>query len=58
MNFRAKLDTKTEEYIEAIRHELESLEEAKFTGNRSFKLNFREGGIANMNVQMEKSVKL
>ena len=53
-----KLSSKTEEYIEAIRHELEKLEINRFTGNRTFRLNFKEGSVANMNCESAKSLKL
>jgi hypothetical protein len=44
-------------YIDSIRHELEKLEEGKFTGNMEFKINFKEGSPANMNVILATSVK-
>ena len=44
-------------YLETIRHELEMLEEGKFTGNMDFKINFKDGAPANMNVTLAKSVK-
>jgi len=53
-----KLDEQTEKYIESIRYELSKLKENRFTGNRSFRLNFKEGSVANMNLTSEKSVKL
>lgn len=45
-------------YLEFIRRELEKLEQGKFTGNVGFKVNFKEGGIANMNIELNKSVKM
>ncbi len=53
-----KLSSKTEEYVDAIKHELETLEETRFTGNRTFQLNFKEGSVANLNVGSHKSIKL
>lgn len=46
-----------EEYIQTIRHEIEQLS-PDFTGNIEFRLNFKEGSIANMNVSKSKSLKL
>lgn len=48
----------TEEYIIFMRRELEKLEQGKFTGNIEFKVNFKEGGIANLNASLNRSVKL
>jgi len=39
----------------AIRHEIESLDD-KFTGNIEFRLNFKNGSIANMNCTKNKSI--
>jgi hypothetical protein len=44
-------------YLEAIRVELEKLFEGKFTGNMEFKVNFKEGSIANMNIGLNRSIK-
>lgn len=46
-----------EEYIQTIRHEIEQLS-PNFTGNIEFRLNFKEGNIANLNISKAKSVKL
>jgi len=43
-------------YLDAIKHELEKLNPS-FTGNISFQLNYKEGIIGNMNIEMGKSVK-
>lgn len=48
----------TEEYISFMRRELEKLEQGKFTGNIDFKVNFKDGGVANLNCILNKSVKL
>ena len=48
----------TEEYINFIKRELDKLEQGKFTGNIEFKVNFKEGGVANLNCTLNKSVKL
>lgn len=52
------MNSVTEEYIIFIRRELDKLEQGKFTGNIGFKVNLKEGGIANMNVELNKSIKL
>ncbi len=44
-------------YVEFIKRELGKLEESKFTGNVEFQVNFKEGGIANCNVVLRKSIK-
>lgn len=44
-------------YLEAIKHELEELEKGKFTGNMEFKVNFKDGEIANMNIGLNRSLK-
>ena len=44
-------------YLDCIKHELETLEEGKFTGNMDFKINFKDGAPANMNITLAKSVK-
>jgi len=52
------MDKTLEDYIEFIKRDLESLRDARFTGNIEFKVNFKDGGIANMNCSKNKSVKL
>lgn len=47
-----------EYYIEVFRDENQQLVDAKFTGNVEFKVNYKEGGIANMNCSLNKSVKM
>lgn len=44
-------------YLEAIQRELYQLVESKFTGNIKVQLNFKEGGIANMNLDLSKSMR-
>lgn len=45
-------------YIDnVIKHELEQLVESKFTGNIEFKVNMKDGGIANCNCSLNRSVK-
>lgn len=44
-------------YEEAIKRELEELIEARFTGNIEFRVNFKEGSIANVNFGLNKSIK-
>ena len=46
-----------EAYLEFIMGELEKLKEGNFTGNIEFKVNFKEGSIANLNCSLNKSVK-
>lgn len=45
-------------YLEIITHEIEKAINGKLTGNVSFQINFKEGGVANMNIMLGKSVKL
>ena len=47
----------TEEYIQAVRHEIELLSD-DYTGNLEFRFNFKEGSVANMNCSKSKSLKL
>jgi len=47
-----------EKYLEAIRYELEKLRDGKFTGNMDFKVNFKEGSIGNLNIGLNRSLKL
>ncbi len=51
------MDKSIEWYIESIRHELDKLEEGRFTGNMDFKINFKDGFPCNMNIVLAKSVK-
>ena len=43
-------------YLDYIKSEIEQLA-PDFTGNIEFKLNFKQGGIANLNCTLGKSVK-
>ena len=43
-------------YLDYIKNEIEQLA-PDFTGNIEFKLNFKEGGCANMNCILGKSIK-
>jgi len=52
------IDPVIQEHLDYIQHDLESLKNNKFTGNIEFKINMKEGGIANMNCSKHKSVKL
>jgi len=45
-------------YLDYIKKELDYCSGSKFTGNMEFKVNFKEGGIANMNISVNQSVKL
>ena len=51
------MNSNNEYYLDAVRRELEKLEQGKFTGNIEFRPNFKEGSVANMNVSLNKSVK-
>ena len=44
-------------YINFIIRECDKLEDGKFTGNAVFQFNMKEGGIANMNCVLTKSVR-
>lgn len=44
-------------YLEVIERELKELSDSKFTGNIKVQLNFKEGGIANMNLDLSKSMR-
>lgn len=44
-------------YLEVIQKELEQLREGHFTGNVEFKINFKDGGIANLNSSLNRSYK-
>jgi len=52
------MDKKIEAYLIAFRRDLETLKSTKFTGNIEFKINMKEGGIANINIDRNKSLKL
>ena len=44
-------------YLGKVNEELSKLEEGRFTGNVEFKFNIKDGGIANINVRLNKSIK-
>ena len=44
-------------YLDFIAEELEKLHEGGFTGNIEFRVNWREGAIANCNLGLNKSIK-
>lgn len=44
-------------YLDFIKREVEKLKEGRFTGNVEFKVNWKEGNIANMNIILAKSVR-
>lgn len=52
------VDKKIEAYLIAFRRDLEVLRNSKYTGNIEFKINLKEGGIANVNCARNKSIKL
>ncbi len=50
-------DENTQFYLEFMAKEIEKLREGRFTGNIDFKVNWKEGSIANMNIGLNKSVR-
>ncbi len=42
---------------EVIKAELTKLKEGRFTGNIEFRVNYKEGSIANCNVGLNKSIR-
>lgn len=50
-------DETIEWYLEALRHELETLKQTKFTGHIEYQFNLKEGGIANVNCGRSRSIK-
>ena len=50
-------DETIEWYLDMIRRELIKLRDGKFTGGNNFEVNHKNGGIANMNVGLRKSVR-
>lgn len=44
-------------YLNFIKRELEKLEEGRFTGNIDFKVNWKEGSVANCNITLNKSIR-
>ena len=51
-------DIKIEWYINHIRDELSQLRDGRFTGNIEYRINIKNGGIANMNNGLHKSLKM
>lgn len=51
------LDLNTSYYVDFLKEELVKLRDGKFSGNVEFRFNFRDGGVAVMNVSLNKSVK-
>jgi len=45
-------------YLEFVERELGQLKNGGFTGNVGFKINFKEGEIGNMNIELNKSIKM
>lgn len=45
-------------YLEIIKGELEKLKAGNFTGNIQFKVNMKQGGICNIDIGLNKSVKM
>ena len=54
------MDNKLEWYLDKIVHEInyEIKKDTRFCGNIEFKINIRNGQIANMNVGNNKSIKM
>ena len=51
-------DNRISWYIARIREDLEKLRDGRFTGNVEFRVNIKNGGIANMNNGLHKSLKM
>ena len=45
-------------YLQAMAHEIQELIENEFSGNIIFQINLKEGNIYNMNVGLNKSLKM
>lgn len=45
-------------YLESIRTELEHLRNGRFTGNIQVGFNLKDGGVANINIGLNKSIKM
>ena len=52
------MDRTVEMYIEYMRDQLLRLKEGKFTGKIEFQINLKDGGIANLNDHLHRSIKL
>ena len=52
------IDEKVQKYVDYITKELIALKNGQFTGNITFKVSFMLGGIGNMNIGINQSVKL
>ena len=52
------IDKRIDWYISMIRDDLERLRDGRFTGNVEFRVNIKNGGIANMNNGLHKSLKM
>ena len=53
----SKVNENNEFYLEAVKREIEKLEQGRFTGNIEFRPNFKDGFVANMNIGLNKSLK-
>ena len=51
------MDKKIKAYLMSFERDLETLRDNRFTGNIEFKINLKEGGIANVNCGRNKSIK-
>ncbi len=51
------MDDNTKFYLDFITQEIEKLKEGRFTGNIEFKVNWKEGSIANLNCGLNKSIR-
>jgi len=51
------MDENLQWYVDAVENELAKLRDGKFTGNIGMQFNFKDGGIANMNLGLNKSLK-
>lgn len=50
-------EIKLKRYLESIEHEIRRLDNKEFIGNIQFRLNMKYGSIANMNVDLSKSIR-
>ena len=50
--------TNVSDYVDAIEHELSKAASNNFAGSINFNVNFFQGNISNMVVQLSKSVKM
>lgn len=52
------MKSNTKQYHDFIADELDKLEDGTFTGSIEFQINMKDGAVGNMNVKLNKSVRL